>query len=812
MPKVFISYSHKDQDFVEEFYNKLSRDGVTCFFDKESIQWGSNWVEALEKGIDESDIILLVLTPDYCKSEWSKLERTSVMADDPAGLKKRIKPLLLKDCGDDLPRFLKPVQHLDISSKEKFEKEYEKICLELGGSPVPEVQDVDRTKLPPICKPPDRHRMPHRSLGNGFAGRVADLWEIDDILRRQATAVIEGVGVVAGTGGLGKTQLAIEYAHRFGCHYPGGLFWIDAEKGISSMIASLIEGAELDIDTKLPEEKQLELLWVHLDRFKPVLIILDNFPEEEALQCWLPPGGNLRVLVTTRRRDLSYGRINLGFMTPDEGLELLNKGGRQIGEEGKKIVELLGGLPLALELARNFLNLRPELAVENLVEEIEKKGEMAALDIFADKYANELPSGHEKAVSATFAMSFDLASPEAKKLLQFMSLLAPYPVPRRLLRKMLDLPEAGALDDPLGDAVSVAVTKLSLLELDEENDPVIHRLVSGYIRTTLEKEKGFTGTILNAVEDEMARVNDIYDTKAYTELEKIIPQADNIIRVDDLVKLEIVGLLLTNIAYYYKQKGLYRLCENYIRQVLLFAEKSYEPGHPNIATIQSNLATVLQSLGELEEAQNLLRFALESNEKNCKPGHPSIAIRQSNLAMVLQDLDELEEARDLMRKVLESDEKNFEPGHPTIAISQSNLAMVLRGLGEPEEAHDLLRKALDSNEKSFESGHSSIATNQSNMGVVLMDLGELEEARDLMRKALASEEKSFEPGHPTIAISRSNLAAVLKGLGEFEEAVALARQAYEALLERLGPENPDTVWAKENLDGILAAMEKGGGR
>ncbi len=50
--KVFLSYSHRNEDFVIDLYRRLTRDGVSCFFDRESIAWGANWVIELEKGID----------------------------------------------------------------------------------------------------------------------------------------------------------------------------------------------------------------------------------------------------------------------------------------------------------------------------------------------------------------------------------------------------------------------------------------------------------------------------------------------------------------------------------------------------------------------------------------------------------------------------------------------------------------------------------------------------------------------------------------------------------------------------------------
>lgn len=176
MGKVFISYSHKDESFAEELYRRLSRDGVDCFFDKESISWGANWVVSLEKGLDESEFILLVLSKDFCQSEWSKLERTSILAEDPVGLKKRLRPLLLENCRDILPLFLKPINYIDVSTTDKFNKAYPKICKNLGGICNEENCYEDRTELPPKRELLDHHLMPYRPLGNGFVDRVRELW------------------------------------------------------------------------------------------------------------------------------------------------------------------------------------------------------------------------------------------------------------------------------------------------------------------------------------------------------------------------------------------------------------------------------------------------------------------------------------------------------------------------------------------------------------------------------------------------------------------------------------------------------------
>jgi hypothetical protein len=113
--------------------------------------------------------------------------------------------------------------------------------------------------------------------------------------------------------------------------YTGGAFWIDAEQGIMVMISRISRAAGLEIDSTLKETEQLAEVWCELNSLPPVLIVLDNFPEDESLQPWLPPGNSIHVLVTTRWRDFDFARLTLNFLTITEGIALLNSGTRQLG-------------------------------------------------------------------------------------------------------------------------------------------------------------------------------------------------------------------------------------------------------------------------------------------------------------------------------------------------------------------------------------------------------------------------------------------------------------------------------------------------
>jgi tetratricopeptide (TPR) repeat protein len=298
-------------------------------------------------------------------------------------------------------------------------------------------------------------------------------------------------------------------------------------------------------------------------------------------------------------------------------------------------------------------------------------------------------------------------------VLQSISFLGPVPVPRRLLREILNILYESVIQEPLDEAISELAGKLSLVELDEDNDPWVHRLISAFVRETTDAPDDLAGSVCRAVVEEMARVVDKSDILSDRQLEKILPHAALLIS-SEAITVEKALYLANYLCMHHWKWGRFRVAEKHGRQAVEISERHFEPGHPRIATSQSNLGEVLRNLGQLEAARDLLRMALESDEKSFEPGHPIIAIRQSVLALVLQDLGELEAARDLLRMVLESDEKSFEPGHPKIATRQTNLAAVLRDLAELEAARDLAAQAYRSFLNKFGPGHPYTKTAKRN--------------------------------------------------------------------------------------------------
>ena len=121
-----------------------------------------------------------------------------------------------------------------------------------------------------------------------------------------------------------------------------------------------------------------------------------------------------------RRRDLNYAFIRSNILTAAEDLRLLNSGARRFGDDAAAFVERLGGLPLALELAKGYLNYRQNLTISTLLEQMGAMGEIALVSEFASEYRDHLPSRRQTEIVRTFQLSWDAAPELGRAILRAM--------------------------------------------------------------------------------------------------------------------------------------------------------------------------------------------------------------------------------------------------------------------------------------------------------------------------------------------------------------------------------------------------------
>jgi WD40 repeat protein len=277
-----------------------------------------------------------------------------------------------------------------------------------------------------------------------FVGRDGDL--------RRLHASLSGSGVgpvgirpagLTGMGGIGKTQLAVEYVYRHKDDYPDGIFWIDAA-------GPLAEGfARLAIDPRLrwaesdrPRDEQIRAAFTALNGRPQALLVLDNLPEPATIAVPLLPDCTpeylrCRLLFTTRRHDLGrFSGVEVTVLPEEPALRLLLRHPSRRAaldpahadhEHARAIARMLGRLPLALELAGAYLGkYSSDVSLVSYREGLRSDGALATLDADAAELTEaDLRRAHDPAVAATIREQWETLQDQSARLLLRVASLFP---------------------------------------------------------------------------------------------------------------------------------------------------------------------------------------------------------------------------------------------------------------------------------------------------------------------------------------------------------------------------------------------------
>ncbi len=198
--------------------------------------------------------------------------------------------------------------------------------------------------------------IPHNirnSTARKFVGRDWELERLHQLLQNNSVVAITDV---TGQGGVGKTELAIQYSWRYLEDYPGGCCWLNsqgAELETQLVEFALVNFSNFNIPEGLSLAGQVAYCWRN---WQPgnVLLVFDDVKDPQQIQPYLPSfGSRFKVLITTRRSDLPFVPLPLGELHPDAALELLAK---LLGEElvkqqlefAQKLCQFVNHKPLGL--------------------------------------------------------------------------------------------------------------------------------------------------------------------------------------------------------------------------------------------------------------------------------------------------------------------------------------------------------------------------------------------------------------------------------------------------------------------------------
>jgi tetratricopeptide (TPR) repeat protein len=694
----------------------------------------------------------------------------------------------------------------------------------------------------------------------------------EEALRALAQELLHGEGAtlitqaIQGMGGVGKTQLAAAFAHRYG-RYFHGVHWINAAQPetIEGEIALCGQKMAAARETAFPQKLPDQLAWTLAawQRGKARLIILDNLEEIDTARQWLGRlcGGSLRVLLTARRADwpgdLGLDPLPLDTFTPEESRAFLvkhletrfphaRKGSpdpeagdgdlaipleRDLGEEEREMLdalaERLGHLPLALELTGRYIVSFDSpgfvgLSVADYLEELaEQRSSLEHESMQNWDQESGGPTKHDLDLMATFDLSWQRLEGKEDHVAQRIFLLAGYcapnePIPHDLLRR------AGADEDdePLsgktyGRALNL-LTGLGLLEQDADapdTGPTIHPLLAEYARALPPfpspnvgrgERAGERGEGLAALADTLVTMTyDANETGLPERFQPLRPHARAVAAWAEEAGLEQAGTLWGNLGYHLHDLADYAGARASYERALRIDEAAYGPDHPEVATDVNNLGEVLRQQGDLEGARASYERALRIDEAAYGPDHPNVARDVNNLGGVQQAQGDLEGARASYERALRIDEAAFGPDHPEVATDVNNLGSVQQAQGDLEGARASYERALRIDEAAYGPDHPNVARDVNNLGEVLRQQGDLEGARASLERALGLWREAYGEEHPQVATALNNLGLVQQAQGDLEGARASYERALRIFEQVLGPDHPNVATLVNNLGEVL---------
>src|SRR5579859_1056531 len=638
-------------------------------------------------------------------------------------------------------------------------------------------------------------------------------------------AALTQTQAITGLGGIGKTQIAIEYAYRARTQgrYQHTL-WISAASE-ETILTSFVELARLLMPTLVEREEANQrkraatiVRWLE-QCAQPWLLLVDNADDLSLVQPYLPRWGNGCILLTTRAHAVGAfaSSLEVESMGVMEATHLLLRRAHRFSasspeelDEAILLVTALAQFPLAIDQAGAY---------------IEETGcSLSAYHELYQRYRHALlarrgrqSTGYPESVATTWSLSFaqvERTNPAAAELLQLCAFLAPDHIPEELLTEgaaYWPVALCEAVTNPLSfNRMLETLLAFSLVKrLSEDQMLNLHRLVQvvQMERMDAEAQHSWAQRLVRALHTIFPQ--ETQDVANWPRCQRYLEQVeacDVLIQRHHLLLPE-AAELLDRAGTYVREHMWYTQAEPIYRRALAIREQYLGPEHPETATIVHNLAILQRDTSNFVEAEQLYQRALAIREQHLGPEHPDTANAYSNLANLYLAQKRYREAEPLYRRALAIREHLYGPPQLDSDDQLHTLANFYVTQGRYREAESLYQRILGIREQRLGPLHYRTANILNNLAVLYLSQGRYAEAEPLYRRVLTLREQQFGPTHPHTATSLYNLATLQRDKGDFVEAERLYQRALGIREQQLDPEHPTFA---DCLGGLARLYQKQG--
>ncbi|MBN3895787.1 MAG: tetratricopeptide repeat protein [Nostoc sp. NOS(2021)] len=638
------------------------------------------------------------------------------------------------------------------------------------------------------------NNIPYRGVAN-FVGRDEKLVEVHKKLLQNDSAAILAV---AGMGGMGKTELATQYGHRYKVNYPGGLCWLDARK--LDLAAEIVEFAKFYMKLEVPQnlltsQEQAKWCW---HNWQPqtglVLVVLDNVDDvtnwKNSRQV-LPTDNRFRILMTTRLRNIhsTVQQITLDELSPNDALNLLTtllgENDRRVQREPQTAANLckwLGYLPLGLQLVGAYLAEDPNLSLAEILQ--------------------QLPAQEKSQLEAVFELSWQQLDFMTQCVGELLSLFAPDIIPWQIVESVSQQLNWAKADV---DKARKQLYQRHLIQSVAEGEscykihPLIREFLQGKLvglNTADDFKKAFAAALVE-IAQKIPKFLTLEDIKS---VQLSIPHLNEVAQnLIDIVEDKNLFWVFNGLGRFYKGQGLYTLAAPWYEQGLSTVQTRLGEAHPDVATSLNNLALLYDSQGRYDQAEPLYFQALELTKRLSGENHPNVASNLNNLALLYYHQGRYSEAEPLSQQAIELDKRFLGEENPEIATDFHNLGLIYRAQGRYSEAESLFLQSLELKERILQEAHPLLTDTIYALGYMYREQGCYKEAEPLCLKALELDKYLLGDNHPNVAESLNNLAEMYRVMGRYSEAKPLYLQALELYKRLLGDAHPFVATSLNNL-------------
>jgi tetratricopeptide (TPR) repeat protein len=663
--------------------------------------------------------------------------------------------------------------------------------------------------------PPRRHILPDCSYipyerYHAFTGR-------SDELKKLATLLQPGLAltVVAGMAGMGKTQLAIEFAYRYGQLFSGGVFWVslvDSHKAQLDLVECGKNMHAHDDFVTLPLETQVQIvrdLWEHPE---PRLLIFDNCDDPQLLAEWMPRKGGCRLLVTTRQIGWEHWparvMIELGALSAHESVSVLrNVSGWQAGyaAELDAIAAELEHLPLGLFLAARYLKkyravLHPAAYLSGL-----REMRLHHPSIVASP-ADGSPTRYKTPLETAFALSYQRLHPGELIGLDALDVLARIvhfavgePVPRALL---IDTFEQASTDwlrrVEIEDAIQLLLD-LGLVTTTLSDALRIHRLVF-YVVQLQERVQREQQTARAAVEQAVIHLAKQSDDDRDLSLMAILSLhlrslADSAASRSDDDAIQISYWCGWLLGLIHNRELSLKYC-NQMRDLVL---QRYGSDHPKLADSYNLIGVVSMMQTLYVVAQDSFQQAITIWEKSHGDRHELTTLGYQNYAYLLALRGDYPRALLFARRALRAVHRRGESADLAVARRLHIIGWALQSSGRLHSALRCLQLALRIRKHMLPENHIAIFLTSAILGDTLLHMNRVDEAETIYQHTYTGHVAAYGEKKPFSGELLHRIAKAKLVRGMVKEAIATLRTALRVLDLSVGEHGMDSVHCRFTL-------------